>query len=99
MHTSVNIINQHVTLTCKQATLMASRSMDERLSLHEGLKLRWHLLICPNCVNYFRQIKLIRKIFRQRQKSAVYLSYEARQRIARALSEATTVNSTNQERS
>lgn len=95
MHTSVNIINQCITLTCKQASLMASRSMDERLSMHERFKLRWHLLICPNCVNYFKQIKLIRKIIRNRQESTVHLSYEARQRIAHALAEAVTKNSVN----
>lgn len=84
---------QHVALTCKQATLLASHSMDERLTLHERLILRWHLLICQNCTNYFSQIKLIRKIIRHRQKSTTHLSDVARQRIAQALSDASaTIN-------
>lgn len=87
MHTP-KFYKKHVALTCKQATLLASRSMDERLTLRERLVLRWHLLICQNCTNYFRQIKLIRKTIRHRQESTAHLSDEARQRIAQAISDA-----------
>lgn len=95
MHTSTNVFKRQFILTCKQATLLASHSMDERLTLHERLILRWHLLICQNCTNYFSQIKLIRKIIRHRQESTAHLSDEARQRIAQALSDASaTINLT-----
>jgi len=87
MHTP-KLYKQHIALTCKQATLLASRSMDGRMTLHERLVLRWHLLICQNCSNYFRQIKLIRKTTLHRQESTTRLSDVARQRIAQALSDA-----------
>ncbi len=95
MHTPVNIFKQLINLTCKQASLLASRTLDERLSLHEGLRLRWHLLTCPDCAHYFKQIKLIRKVIRHKEESAVRLPYEARLRITQALTKAATKNTVN----
>lgn len=88
MHTSTNVFKRQFILTCKQATLLASRSLDESLTLHEQLLLKWHLLICQSCTTYFSQIKLIRTIIRDRRGSKMGLSDEARKRIAQALSDA-----------
>lgn len=88
MHTSTNVFKRQFILTCKDATPLASRSLDESLSLHEQLLLKWHLLICQSCNTYFRQIKLIRKVIRDKRGSTMGLSDEARKRIAQALSDA-----------
>jgi len=87
MHTLVNFFKQHIVLTCKQATALASRSLDERLTFHERMMLKWHLFICTHCVKYYGQIKLIRKLAYQQHESAK-LANEAKQRIAQAISEA-----------
>jgi len=88
MYRSTNTFKCQLILTCKQAAPLASRSLDENLTLHEYLLLKWHLLICENCTNYFNQIKLIRKLAHQQHSSMKHLSDEARQRIAQALSDA-----------
>lgn len=99
MHTSTNVFKRQFILTCKQATPLASRSLDESLTLHEQLLLKWHLLICQSCTTYFSQIKLIRKILQDKRASTMGLSDEARKRIAQVLSDAEasiTLNNSNQ---
>ncbi|MDP3004668.1 zf-HC2 domain-containing protein [Methylotenera sp.] len=99
MHTSTNVFKRQFILTCKQAAPLASRSLDESLTLHEQLLLKWHLLICQSCTTYFGQIKLIRKIIRDKRVSTMGLSDEARKRIAQVLSDseaAITLNNSNQ---
>lgn len=87
MHTIISFFRQHILLTCKQATMLASRSLDEPLTLHERMMLKWHLFICAHCVKYFGQIKLIRKLAYQQHES-IKLANEAKQRIAQAISKA-----------
>ncbi|MDP3307070.1 hypothetical protein [Methylotenera sp.] len=88
MHTTTNVFKRQFILTCKEATPLASRSLDESLTLHDQLLLKWHLLICQSCTTYFSQIKLIRKIIRDKSGATMGLSDEARKRIAQALSDA-----------
>ena len=72
-------------------TLM-SESMDRPLGVIEYLELRLHLLVCAWCARYLKQIKLIRRLARQKMSAAPTdntlrsaLTAEARQRIAEVL--------------
>lgn len=88
MHTSANVFKRQFILTCKQAAPLASRSLDESLTLHEQLLLKLHLLICQSCTTYYSQIKLIGTLIRDKRGVKVGLSDEARKRIAQAISDA-----------
>jgi hypothetical protein len=70
--------------TCRDATELASRAMDERLPLSSRMALRMHLAICKNCARFNRQLQEMRRLFREETAAdddAAGLPYEARQRI------------------
>lgn len=50
--------------TCRQATELASRGMDERLSLLDRLGLKVHLAMCRNCRRFADQLEEMRRLFR-----------------------------------
>ncbi|MDZ4097687.1 MAG: zf-HC2 domain-containing protein [Methylophilaceae bacterium] len=89
-------------LNCKEASQLASISIDRKLSLRERLSLKVHLLLCANCTNFYGQISLLRmaaRAFLTNRKSGGHdcedpecekfcLSDEARQRIHQALENA-----------
>ncbi len=75
-------------LTCRGATELASRAMDERLPLSNRMALRLHLAICENCSRFNRQLQEMRRLFRAETEAdddAPGLDPEARQRIASEL--------------
>jgi hypothetical protein len=75
-------------LTCRNATELASRAMDERLPLSNRMALRLHLAICDNCARFNRQLQEMRRLFRAETAAdddAAGLPPEARQRIANEL--------------
>lgn len=73
-------------LNCKQASLLASRAMDDKLPFRERMVLRLHLWLCCNCTHFTEQLTFLRAAARH---SKIHLDFrladEARQRIARAL--------------
>ncbi|HBU30269.1 MAG: hypothetical protein A2X71_09740 [Thiobacillus sp. GWE1_62_9] len=74
--------------TCKDATELASRAMDERLPLSSRMGLRLHLAICENCARFNLQLQEMRRLFRLETAAdddAPGLAPEARQRIASEL--------------
>ena len=74
--------------TCREATELASRSMDERLPLSSRMALRLHLAICKNCARFNQQLQEMRRLFREETAAAddaEGLAPEARQRIASEL--------------
>ncbi len=52
-------------LNCKQTTVLLSQSQDRRLSRKERLLLRLHLMFCPHCRRYRKQMAFIRQSMRQ----------------------------------
>ncbi len=48
-------------LTCKQATELASRNLDEPLTFKQRLGLKFHLMICSLCRAYERHIRFIKR--------------------------------------
>jgi hypothetical protein len=71
--------------TCRDATELASRAMDERLPLSSRMALRMHLAICKNCARFNRQLQEMRRLFREEtaaDDAAAGVPPAARQRIA-----------------
>jgi hypothetical protein len=48
-------------LTCREATRLAARAMDQPLTISERVRLLVHSLLCGYCRNYARQLALLRK--------------------------------------
>ena len=74
--------------TCREATELASRAMDERLPLSNRMALRLHLAICRSCARFSEQLQEMRRLFREETAAsddAAGLAPEARQRIASEL--------------
>ncbi|MFJ2332029.1 anti-sigma factor family protein [Pseudomonas helleri] len=46
-------------LSCKQYVARSSDHMDRQLSVRERLQMRHHLLFCPNCRRFIRQMRLV----------------------------------------
>lgn len=49
---------------CKEVTRRASESLDRKLSLHERVGMRIHLLICKHCSRYWEQLLILREAIR-----------------------------------
>ena len=47
-------------LSCREATRLASQGLDRKLRFSERVRLRAHLVICAGCMNFSRQIQLLR---------------------------------------
>lgn len=48
-------------ISCKRATELISKQMEEKLTLKEDLSLKLHLFICEFCEKFSQQIKMIRE--------------------------------------
>lgn len=79
-------------LTCRQVSRLVSDAMDRQLPLTDRVRVRMHLLMCPPCKRFERQVSFLRHAAREfhRQVSegaagSVRLSEEARGRISQAL--------------
>jgi len=46
-------------LTCKEQVARSSDYLDGRLGFRERLKVRHHLLFCPHCRRFIRQMRLM----------------------------------------
>lgn len=79
-------------LTCKEASYLASKKLDRKLTWRESLNFRLHILICGFCRRYALEIKKIHSMMQKAGKSSlsmlpesVKLSKQARDRIKLAL--------------
>jgi len=48
-------------ISCKKATVLMSKSLEEKLSLKESASLLAHLAICKTCTFCFKQLKSVKK--------------------------------------
>ncbi len=87
------IVNKHG-IHCKDAAQIMSDMTERHISLKERVLLCIHLSICNPCINYKKQLKILRNIFelyRKDEKMPAYsltktrLSIEAQQRIKELL--------------
>ncbi|HBE69000.1 MAG TPA: hypothetical protein DDW52_12700 [Planctomycetaceae bacterium] len=49
-----------LTIRCREASRLASESLDRRLLVHERLALRLHQVVCWSCRQFERQLRLLR---------------------------------------
>lgn len=80
-----------LTLACDSASELASSQLDGPLDLVDRLALGGHLIICPPCRRFRRQIRFLRLACRRVRPpvgEVDTLSEEARRRILQALREA-----------
>jgi hypothetical protein len=90
----LNGLLQILTLRCEAASELSSRELDEPLARLDRTALWCHLLVCRSCRRFRGQLRLIREaVGRSRQvldetEADEGLSPEARDRIARAIREA-----------
>lgn len=50
--------------TCRDISLLVSRSLDARLSAGERLRVRLHLMLCRGCRQFELQVRLLRRASR-----------------------------------
>jgi hypothetical protein len=90
-HTKFNLFVWRRLPECKEMVKVITASMDAKLSWREWLLLKIHLLSCDPCVNFLKQLKLIRTVLRiggdklGQVESEVKLSEDSRARMKRAL--------------
>ena len=58
-------------VNCKQVSRVASQAMDRPLTLKERFGMWLHLGICDPCRQFVAQLRLLRRIIRERSESAV----------------------------
>lgn len=51
-------------LTCKEQVACSSDYLDGQLSFRERLMVRHHLMFCPNCRRFIRQMRLMQATLR-----------------------------------
>ena len=51
-------------LTCKEQVARSSDYLDGQLSFRERLLVRHHLMFCPNCRRFIRQMRLMQATLR-----------------------------------
>ena len=47
-------------ISCKKASELISKSMEEQLSVREGVSLKVHLFVCEFCEQFKKQIETLR---------------------------------------
>ncbi|MBK5398450.1 zf-HC2 domain-containing protein [Pseudomonas sp. TH39(2020)] len=58
-------------LTCKEQVAQSSDYLDGQLSFRETLMMRHHLMFCPNCRRFNRQMRLMQATLRDLPEDAV----------------------------
>jgi len=61
-------------LNCRQVTRLVSQSLDAKLSWHQRLAMRVHLLYCVWCRRYATQVQFLRKATRELAAEAIDIS-------------------------
>lgn len=76
-------------LNCKQSSELISQALDEKLPLFKRMMLKLHIVTCPDCAKFARQLSIIHKIapfFIQKQATSLaLLPDDAKGRIAKAV--------------
>ena len=73
-------------ISCKNASQLISKSLDQRLSFTDRFKLRLHLFMCDMCTRFKQQLftlqLVVKKLLNQTEKdTSVQLPLEAKERI------------------
>jgi hypothetical protein len=74
-----------IMISCREASRLASESMDRRLGVGEKLQMHVHLAMCSLCSRYRTQARAIRTAIRTAKPPSRALSEEARERIRKSM--------------
>ncbi|SEM39901.1 Putative zinc-finger [Pseudomonas sp. ok272] len=69
-------------LTCKEQVARSSDYLDGQLSFRERLMVRHHLMFCPNCRRFIRQMRLMQATLRAMPEEPVVGVDELAERLA-----------------
>lgn len=78
-------------ISCKHATELISKQMEERLSLREEVSLKIHLFVCEFCEKFRQQSEFIRKALSFKRKeseeevSSISIPAKAKERLRERL--------------
>jgi len=80
-------------LNCKEVSRLVSQAMDAKLSWHQRLAMRFHLLYCSWCRRYASQLRFLRRASKNLPADAgkaagSTLSHDAKERMRKQLLEA-----------
>ena len=82
-------------LTCKEASYLASKKLDEKLTWRESLDFRLHIMMCGLCRRYAMEMKKLHGVLQKMGEyslsllpESVKLSSQSRKRIKQALDKA-----------
>jgi len=82
-------------LTCKEASFLASKKLDKKLTWRESIGLRLHIMMCSLCRRYAIEMKKMHRMMKKAGKSgvsilpeSVKLSKQSRERIKQVLDKA-----------
>lgn len=86
-------------LTCKEASFLASKKLDGKLSFAETIQFKLHTLLCGFCRRYAAEISKLHTMMKKAGKSSdsilpdsVKLPEESRERIKQCLDKASSVD-------
>jgi hypothetical protein len=95
-HTRFNLFVWKKLPPCRDMVKIITASMDGKLSWRDWLMMKLHLVACDPCVNFLKQLKLIRTALLRKSEQVevdaeqhISLSDAARDRIKNALDSAT----------
>ncbi|MBD3219504.1 MAG: hypothetical protein GF310_14635 [candidate division Zixibacteria bacterium] len=80
-------------ISCDEASRLASKSLDTKLTPGEKMRMKMHLMACRFCRSFEKQIHAIRSILRSKSKEMTEdteeksLSTEARERLENSIKE------------
>lgn len=73
-------------ISCKKATELISKSMEEPLSTQEELALKVHLFVCEWCEQFRKQMKVVSKVLKSGHSTdSKSLSSDAKAKLLKAL--------------
>ncbi len=82
-------------LTCKEASYLASKKLDEKLTWRESLEFKLHIMMCGLCRRYAMEMEKLHGVLQKTGESSlsllpesIQLSSQSRKRIKRALDKA-----------
>ncbi|MCO5251068.1 MAG: hypothetical protein M9949_06560 [Candidatus Kapabacteria bacterium] len=75
-----------IMITCREATLLSSKSEDMKISFGDILKLKMHLTMCKVCANFDTQVKFLMEAIKKID-SDVNLTKEEKEELKRMLND------------
>lgn len=59
------MLSMFFSISCKEASRLASLTMDTELSFMQRLSLKYHHAVCKHCKQFARQLNYIRELSRE----------------------------------